>query len=380
MANTFSLAIEKIQVNLDSGMGIVVGQALKAGSQDAIKNTVKQNLRSLLKNSTFQSIAEQLKSCLNENKQKIKKYNNSCVRAQFFAAKNFSENIKTYELNRDAEDIKTYFFRIENLLNNLRSAILGLPNTSFSIGIQNKEGYYFINNKSLQKANQLGYNSVEQLLSSIAKEKINKNTLNVKTHQAKKEMQKVLEILKKNNYFIQLSKHYSNMIRAMRESHYQPEPNSTWTAEVFSQHIQQTGQQNNENFQAGDSWRPHEINEVWRRYHQTAPYYDAEGNLIKLASQTQGGDAGQVLIKNLKFYKSRTSNLNLINLNVLQDTLNFWNSFIFNIKQNDINDNLINLILSVLLSGQTIKELGLKTVADLLNININGAWVTAGRF
>lgn len=366
MAGIIESKITKISVQIDENTSVQIGEALKQGSQKDIKKAVKNNLLFLIKNGYFNQMISQLEqlNILNFNEE-IKKYNNSQIRTQFYGLNN---NIPHYTIDREDDQIVEKAFKIQKILNNLRSAILGVPNVDHSIGVQGANGqYYFITSTML---------NTERVLQTISNNpSLNSKRISNNIQKTYNTIENIIQKIKENKLWNNLSLHYTNMINVML-NYSNPNPSkieNKWAAEIFEKHIQETGEKNQlENFALfNHQWN---IKSLWDDYHATSPSYDLEGHRFKFASQTQGGDAGETLVKSFILSKlkqgvqknmSFLGKIDTINLNNLEDMFSFWKNFSENLSKGSISETQVDEVLSVLLSDEAVKKLGLATIANL---------------
>lgn len=364
------LEVTKITVNLDNNINVQVGQALKAGSLEKIRKEIKNNLLMLINKGFFSNLIKNLEELnilkFNEN---IKKYNNSNIRTQFYG---LSDTIH-YTINRQDDEIIEKAFKIQQLLNNLRAAVLGVPNIDHSIGIQDQGQYYYITNYMM--------NTQEVLKAISGTPSLNSKRISSNINKTYNTLENIIEKIKQNKLWNNLSLHYSNMVNTML-NYSNPTPSKVenkWTSQIFEKHIQETGEKNQlQNFSIFQhQWN---IKALWDDYHATSPAYDLEGHKFKFASQTQGGDWGETLVKSFILSKlklglqknwSFLGKIDTINLTNLQDMFSFWKNFEQNISLNkEISDEMIDKILAILLSDQAIQKLGLKAIAQLKGYSI----------
>lgn len=361
MANT-------VQVHLSQETYIQVGEALKQQSLKKIQEAVRNNLQMLVENGYLQDLISQIQSLnILEIDQQRQRYHAANGKQQFAG---LNQKITHYQIKKEANDIAKKLFTFQNLINNLRSAILGLPNIDYSLGIKNGNQYYYI-------TKDMGVDTEAILLNSSISDNGSKfNRQNLRTHgeSTKKEIEKAIDILKDDEYFQHLSAHFTNMmIKIPQISNPPSSPKISWASQVFEKHIQETGEKNKDIINTLNwehSWQP--VRNFWDDYHATRPGYDKSGHYLGYASATQGGDVFQTQVKSFSRYRSywNFSNVNVVNMNNMSDIFSFWMDTIHRIEKNKkISNKIINDILSVLLPNEKIIELGYRTIGNIRDLD-----------
>lgn len=362
------LEITKITVDLDNNTSVQVGQALKAGSLKQIQIEIKNNLQFLLDSGNFNYIINELQNLqITQVDRERHQYHARSGMSQFAG---LNQKINHYQINRKADEISQKLFKFQHLINNLRSAVLGLPNIDFSLGIKNANGEFYYITKDM------GVDTENILLNASIRDEKNARIFgNQLTTQGagatKNAIQQAIKVLQNDRYFQNLSMHFSDMMNTIPKiSDPQSTPELSWASEVFEGHIQETGEKNKElikNYNWSHGWEPVDKT-FWDPYHATRPGYDKNGHYLGFASATQGGDKYQTQVKSFGRAKNyyQFTNVNVININNMEDIFSFWKNISERIQKNGkISQKTINEILSVLLPNEKIMQLGYHTLGNI---------------
>lgn len=368
------MATSFISLNIDNTTYIQVGQALKEKSLKKIKETIKANLEILLNQSLLKDILFQIKSIpavrgsarpLFELNTEIKKYHASQRKIGQFAGIETGKNFH-YQIDKTGDLLVLKLTRVDYLLNILRSAVLGLPILDYSISVVDGQKKYFITSEMFD---------TKHLILEASKGVASFTGAHLKLEGANtaRVIRNVIDLIKEDEYVKQIQYHYTNMFPKIRE-HSDPKstPEPRWAAQVFQKHIRVYKEYKNmvsDSYNWDHDW---DVNSFWDDYHSTHPdkfrKRIGKNKFLGYSSQTQGGDDFQTQVKNFIFSKTGESGnyISFENLNVLEDTFTFWDNLLLQINESKtISEKNINELLSVLLSNDTIKQLGYKTLGKI---------------
>lgn len=355
-----NLTITRFELN--NGTYFQVGEVLKQKSLKKIQQAVKENLSILIQQGQLQIILNEIKEMnLFEIEKERQKYHASSKTFQFSG---LNQKISHYEINREANNLIEKLFKVEFLIDKLRSMLLGLPMVDFSLGVKDGDKYYYI-------TSDMQVNPLDLLMRGSISETGPRFLGNRVTTQSKEtaiEIRKAIEQIKQDAYFKNLSEHFSNMMQKIPElSNPHSNPGLPYASEVFEQHIQLRQEKNTELTNSIDwdhSWSP--VADWWNSYHMKSKGYDKYGHKIGYSSATQGGDINQTQVKSFILNKNSASNINIINMNNLADIFSFWIDTLDQIQKNQkISNKIINEIITVLLPNDKLYELGFKTLGKI---------------
>ena len=352
-------------ITVSNGETLKVGEVLAQKGYEEAKKVARENLEKIKgENGYFSFILNEIqKMNIIKIEEKRTKFHNQAGLGQFAGLTTPQNLYKQYRIiKQQKEEIQEDLIKFQFLVNQLRSVVLGLPHMDYSVAINDAGHYYYvINNKDIDSFKVL----------AAERGRVTKNYLTTRTSQTRKEIRKAIALLQQTeNVSYQLyhakiiSIHFDTMMNTIPlYSNGHSVPKVKWAGEVFEKHIQQTGEKDFEDiflinaYNWSHFW---DIASFWDDYHAAeTPGKDLNNRSLQFATATQGGDWYQTQVKSFNRKKGKNfGSVNIVNKNNLQDIFSFWSHYTENIKNGNIDDRQLDEILSVLLSNQTIIDLG----------------------